>query len=210
VPALSLTGDIGKGVTGAGNKKIIWDIKADSIFLDEEVFVEIFALPETPPTEPVTMVEDPVKEESAPPEKSKQKDLNRTSLIIQSVAFPGLGLSRLNPGQPHWIRGVAGYGCLAGSIYLNRKSWSTYQDYLNSEDPNQVDDLFDKANSTQKTSRILGYAALGIWVADLAWTIIGTSGMNTDKLAGKEKGISIGADVEPMSNTPMIALRYRF
>ncbi len=43
VPARSLSGDIGKGVAGGDNKKIIWDIEADSIFLDGDIFVEVYA-----------------------------------------------------------------------------------------------------------------------------------------------------------------------
>ncbi|MCK4745564.1 MAG: hypothetical protein KAT15_00940, partial [Bacteroidales bacterium] len=119
-------------------------------------------------------------------------------------------LSRLNQGAPHWIRGVAGYGCLAGSVYLNRKAWNSYQDYLNSEDPNSVDDLFDQAYNAKGTSQILGYAAIGIWVADLAWTILGTSQMNKDQTSINRKGFSIGTTVEPVSNVPLIALRYKF
>jgi hypothetical protein len=218
IDARSLSGDLGKGISGGGNKRIIWDIEADSIFLDEEIFVEVYALPESPPvpvvppeeqiTEKKTPEEDP--EEAPGEESSSGKELNRISLIAQSIAFPGLGLSRLNRGTPHWLRGVAGYGCLAGSIYFNRKAWSSYQDYLGSENPADVDELFDRAYNEKKTSGILGYAALGIWVADLAWTIIGTSGMKKDQLSIRQKGLSIGTTVEPVSNVPLIALRYKF
>lgn len=233
IPARSLTGDLGEGVPGGNNKKIIWDIEADSIFLDEEIFVEVYALPEAPPEAEIipeeqedtaeTISEETVEEEAKepveekttepvaeePPEESSGKELSRTSLIIQSLAFPGLGLSRLT-GSPHWLRGVAGYGCLATSVILNRSGYNTYQDYLNSEDPNAVDDLFDKAYNAQRTSRILGYAAIGIWAADLAWTIIGTSHMNKDQLSRNRKGFTIGTTVEPVSNVPLIALRYQF
>lgn len=204
IQAKSLSGDLGKGVSGEGNKRIIWDIEADSIFLDEDIFVEIYALPETPAIA-VIPPEEEVREKS-----SSGKKLNRTALIAQSLAFPGLGLTRLNPGSPHWLRGVAGYGCLAGSIYFNRRAWSNYQDYLGSENPTNVDDLFNKAYNEKKTSGILAYTALGIWVLDLAWTIIGTSGMNSDQLSMKQKKLSIGTTLEPVSNIPLIALRYKF
>lgn len=194
VPARSLSGDIGKGVNGGGNKKIIWDIGADSIFLDGDVFVEVYAMPETPPVaqtppeETQEETKDDTREEVSPSASgSKQKQFNRTAIILQSIAFPGLGLSRVNPGKPHWIRGVAGYGCLAGSVYLNRKSWSTYQDYLNPEHPGAKDDLFDQAYDSKKTSQILGYAAVGVWVADLVWTILGTSDMNQNQLSYNPK-----------------------
>jgi hypothetical protein len=219
--ATSLSGDIGEGISGGETRKIIWDIETDSIFLDEEIFVEVYALPEKPP-EPVIPAEEeqalkgdeptgegePVLEK--PSGTAGGKQFNRTALIVQSLAFPGLGLSRLNPGQPHWIRGVAAYGCLGGSIYLNRKAWSSYQQYLDPEDAGDKGDLFDQAYDLQKTSRILGYTALAVWTADLVWTILGTSGMKQGALTGKAEGFSIGTGVEPASNTLLIAMRYRF
>ncbi len=215
VPASSLNGDVGEGVTGGGNRKIVWDIEADSVFLDEDIFVVVYAWPEAPPVAVVPLQEEQEEPESTeteePPVTGDQagKEFSRTGLIIQSMAFPGLGLSRIT-GAPHWLRGVAGYGCLAGSVYLNRMGWSTYQDYLNSEDPAVVDDLFDQAYNAKKRSQILGYAAIGIWVVDLAWTIAGTSGMNKGQLSDNAKGFSLGTTVEPLSNVPMIALCYRF
>ena len=53
-------------------------------------------------------------------------------------------------------------------------------------------------------------AAIGIWVADLVWTILGTNDLNNRQLSGTEKRISIGTTVEPVSNTPLISMRYRF
>lgn len=249
IDARSLSGDLGESISGAGNKRIIWDIVADSIFLDEDIFVEVYALPEAPPVLEISkeetskeeiakeekVTEEEVAKQKVTEEKAKEeelaeemgteekalvekaaeksssgKELNRMSLIAQSIVFPGLGLSRLNPGAPHWVRGVAAYGCLAGSVYYNRKAWSSYQDYLGSESPADVDDLFNKAYNEKKTSGILGYAAIGIWVIDLAWTILGTSEMTRDQLSINQKRLSIGSSVEPVSNVPLIALRYKF
>ncbi|MFH0758567.1 MAG: hypothetical protein V2B15_14865 [Bacteroidota bacterium] len=217
VPASSLSGDIGEGVTGGGNKQIIWDMEADSIFLDGDIFVEVYAQPEAPPVAVVPSetqrdeagpeVKEPAREKS---ETTAQKEYNRTLIIAQSLAFPGLGLSRINPGKPHWLRGVAGYGCLAGSVYLNRKSWSTYQNYLDPEHPDAKDDVFDQAYDTKRTSQILGYAALGVWVVDIAWTILGTSEKKQNQVSDHAKGFSIGTSVEPVSNVPLIAMRYVF
>jgi hypothetical protein len=219
VPAQTLTGDIGKGVSGGKGKTIIWDIEKDQVFLDEEIYVEVYALPETPPAAVVPPETDQEDKEALTEEKpsqkqeaartAEQKEFNRTSLIIQSIAFPGLGLSRLT-GNPHWIKGVAAYGCLGASVYLNRKAWSDYQAYLDPEDPGNKQDLFDNAYNLQKTARIPAYAALGIWVADLVWTIVGTSDMNSGQHAHHVKGFSIGTGVEPVSNIPMVALRYQF
>jgi hypothetical protein len=268
IPARSLEGDLGDGVPGGINKKILWDIEADSIFLNEEIFVEVFATPETPPitettqlpekpvetqpesTEPAEPVAEEKPDESTvqtgrgtdeteqpgdpstretddpsviqtdegstaetrepPAEMAAGKKFSRTGLILQSVVLPGLGLSRANPGKPHWLKGVAAYSCLGGSFYLNRKAYSTYESYQEQQNPDEMDNLFSQAQSQKTTSEILGYAAIGIWVADLVWTIAGTSGLNKDQMAGTQKGISLGTTMEPLSRTPLIALRYQF
>jgi hypothetical protein len=219
IPARSLSGDLGEDVSGGSNKRILWDIEADSIFLDEEIFVEVYALPETPPVtlkppepEPnVTETGETATESTEPAAKEgAAKEFNRTALIVQSLAFPGLGMSRANPGKPHWIRGVAGYGCIAGAVVLNRVAYSTYQSYLNAENSENVDNLFDKARSQKTTSEVLGYAAIGVWVADLVWNILGTSGMNKSQLTENLKGFSVGTTLEPVSAVPVVAMRYRF
>jgi hypothetical protein len=105
---------------------------------------------------------------------------------------------------------VAAYGCLGASIYLNRSAWNHYQEYLDPPALEDVQDLFDKAHDQQRLSRTLGYAALGIWVVDLTWTLIGTSGMNQGPSSAKTRGLSIGTSLDPVSNAPMLALNYRF
>lgn len=243
IPAESFTGDVGEHIPGGGNKKILWDIEADSVFLDEDVFFQVIALPEKPPEAEVIPLAENIQEEGqgedetinpaedntrGPGDKEEPvaegsdesvgsgeaenvvtgKEFNRTALIVQSLALPGLGLTRAKE-KPHWIRGVAGYGCIAGAIILNRTAYSNYQSYLDSESTREVDELFNKAQSQKTTSQILGYAAIGIWVADLVWNIAGTSNLN-EKQAGIKRGISVGAAVEPLSATPQLCLRYRF
>ena len=209
IDARSLSGDIGEEIIGGGNKKILWDIEADSIFLDDEIFVQVYALAESVPVveEPqVARTEEPAVVET----ESVKKEFNRTAIIIQSVAFPGLGLSRTNPGQPHWIRGVLGYGCIAGSIYFNSKAVSSYQAYKNTDNLDEVDDLFNQAVKQDNISEALAFIAIGIWVTDLVWTIVGTSGLNSDQISGDLKRFSVGTNIEPISSVPLIAFRYRF
>ncbi len=266
--ARTLSGDIGEHVLGGYNKLIFWDIKADSIFLDEEIFVQVYALAEPPPVvvEPVVIepiVDEPVaeepvaeepvaeepvaeepvaekpqetedakladdppvteetmvenepqsKEDAKPADESHSsvnKSFNRSAIILQSVALPGLGLSRVNPGKPHWIRGVVGYGCIAGSLYFNNKAASSYEDYKNSSRLEDVDDLYNKAVQQDVISEVLAYTAIGIWVVDLVWTFLVTSDLNLNQPSANHKGFSVGTTVEPVSSAPLIALRYKF
>ncbi|MCP4314216.1 MAG: hypothetical protein GY790_23430 [Bacteroidetes bacterium] len=222
----SISGDVGPHISCGRNKKILWDIEADNVFLDEEINAQLFALPENPPIAVAPTVEEEKVSDSKPAEETvkhqtesdkpeadtpvskQEKNYSRTSLILQSVVFPGLGLSKLT-GKPHWLKGIAAYGCIAGSVIYNRMAYNSYQDYLEPESPAEADDLFNTAKSQNNISQVLAYAAIGIWVADLVWTIAGTSDMDR-KTAETRKGFSIGTSVEPVSNVPLLAVRYRF
>jgi hypothetical protein len=220
IEARSLSGDIGEHIPGGHDKTILWDIEADSIFLDEEIFIEVFALYEAPPVTEVKVKEepesdeqvsdDPVSAEGSNERISGERTYNRAGLVLQSLPLPGLGLSRLKKGKPHWIRGIAGYGCIAGSIYFNRMAVSSYNAYKNPEDLDQVDETFERAQAQDMTSEILAYAAAGIWITDLVWTILGTGELSGNQLSGNIRGFTIGTSMEPLNAIPMIAFRYRF
>lgn len=217
ITANTLTGDIGDQVNGGSNKLIIWDLTTDKIVMNARIYVKIYAKSDLPPlTDPVTLQEnkDPVEETreelTAKSDPDKEEEyFNRTSLILQSLPLPGLGLSRLT-GNPHWIRGVVGYGCIAGSIGLNRAAINTYEqipDYLEFDEKN---DLFQKSQQQDGISELLAYAAIGIWVSDVIWTIVGTSDLKQSSLYSETNGFSFRTTIDPLSNAPLIGFRYVF
>jgi len=208
-----LSGDVGEHVTGGLNKRIVWDIEADSIFLDEEIYVQVFALPEAPSVIAAIPDEDGTespkqKEHITPFSNTKTGEFNRTGLLLQSAVLPGLGLTRVT-GNAHWIKGAVAYGCLAGSVVFNRLSYNTYQDYLEPATAQDATNLFRKASSQRNTSRVLGYTALSIWIVDLVWTMVESADLS-QQAARNRKGISIGTRMEPVSNVPLLAVSYRF
>lgn len=225
ITARALSGDIGEQVKGGSNKLIVWDLTADKIVMNARIFVKIYATAiVTPETDPVITPQeddDPVedfqeestvmrdtKEEPGPPMNETQS-FNRTFLILQSLPLPGLGLSRLT-GKPHWIRGVAGYGCIAGSIGLNRAAMNTYEHIPEYPDYDDKSDLFDKSQRQDNISEVLAYAAIGIWIGDIIWTIVGTSDLNMRSLNSETNGFSIRTTIDPLSYTPLIGVRYAF
>jgi len=258
INANTLSGDVGENIPGGRNKVIFWDIEADSIYLNEEIFVQVYAVAEAPPlvevlpevvevlpqaeeetaqnvidsaqnVEETTQnvidsaqnmelmpkdedveLDPPLTEEKKVMERPSAKSFNRTGIIIQSMLLPGLGLSRVNSGQPHWIKGVVGYGCIAGTLYFNRKAVTSETSYLGSNDSDERDILFADAVRQDNISEALAYTAIGIWVADLVWTILGTTDLNMDQSSANYKGFSIGTTVEPVSSVPLLALRYKF
>lgn len=198
IPAKTLRGDLGKSISGAGTKTILWDIAADSIFLDEEIFVEIRALPEKVAATAPDPKEETAQEESSP---MQEKDvLSRSSLMLNSLIFPGWGLSKYS-SKPHWIKGIAAYGCLAGSVAMNRYAYATYQNYLDPEHPDDKVNTYNDADTRLTVSKALGYTALAIWVVDLGWTFIGTA---------PGKAMQVSAKLDPLSGAPMMHFSYRF
>ena len=139
----------------------------------------------------------------------KPSNYNRAGLVLQSLVFPGLGLSRVT-GNPHWIRGLAGYGCLVGSIVLNRQAVNTYKGISDLVSYNDVTEAFDKSVQQDNISEVLAYSAIGIWVIDFIWTLVGTSDLNKADSYGDSGGFSIGSNIDPLSNAPLVSVQYRF
>lgn len=144
-----------------------------------------------------------------PPPEVATKNYNRAGIIFQSLAFPGLGLSRMT-GNPHWIRGVAGYGCIAGSVVLNRMAISTYEDYRYTVPGTEKEDFYTKSVNQDNISEILVYTAIGIWVTDFIWTLVGSSDLKKQSLYGDVRGISISTSMDRQFQIPMIGIRYCF
>ena len=182
--AHTLSGDIGTQVPGGEEKRIIWNFQADNIHIDGDFYIQIYAV-------------------------GDRKQYTRTSLVLQSLALPGLGLTRVR-GTPHWIRGVAGYGCIAGSVIMNRAAISTYEDYKDPGSAENAGSLLEQATRQDQISEVLAFAAIGIWVTDLVWTFIGTSDMKNRGSVSERKGLSVGPGYKPDLQMPMLTFRYRF
>lgn len=217
IEARSLEGDIGQLEEGGDNKHIRWNLEADQIFIDAFVFVKIDATVIPLPREELVaeqvdsipeQIEDGepyqqdlvVEEELSGLPESTARTFTRSGLILQSLAFPGLGLSRFT-GKPHWIRGAAAYGCLAGSVILNRKAVNTYDSMQEMTEADDIAHTFEQSVNQDKVSELLVYAAAGIWVTDIVWNILGTSEMNK---------ISFASNLDPITFVPMIRVSYRF
>jgi hypothetical protein len=220
IRARSLKGDIGEGIPGGSGKKIAWDLAADNIYLDAFVFVQIHAWI-IPPASPPVVVEEEQAEEQAgeeqarttsrdePPPSTRTQEFNRAGIILQSVALPGLGLSRVT-GKPHWIRGAAGYGCIAASVVMGRSAVNTYNGIEDLEDFTEINRAYDKALQQDLVADVLLFTAAGIWITDFVWTLVGTSGLKKPAYYGQAAGWSVGGKLDPLSASPLLSVCYRF
>jgi hypothetical protein len=182
--AKSLTGDIGESVPGGADREIVWSFQADQVNINGDLYIQIYAV-------------------------SDKKVFSRTSLVLQSLVFPGLGLSR-QKGNPHWIRGLAGYGCLAGSVILNRMAISSYEQYKDPGSAENAASCLEQARKQDQVSEVLAYTAAAIWISDIVWTLVGTSGIPWKGTQAERRGLQICPGFDPGVKAPMLALTYRF
>ncbi len=184
IPAFSLTGDIGAGVASGKAKRIIWDLKKDNAFLDDEILVEVTAYSE---------------------KDGQQVNVGRA--LLRSLLLPGLGNSYVKGGGAYWLIGVVAYGTLAGSVAYNNMAYNAYEDYKNAANASDRDTFFKDAENFKQTQTNLAIAAGAIWAADLIWTGI-QAGSANKKAPGNK--VSVGYYYDPVVHQPLLRFSYTF
>jgi hypothetical protein len=222
IQARSLAGDIGRGVEGGPGRHITWDLGAEGIRLNAQVFFEIRAVLVVPPrqeearevagpevTGPEVTGQAKASGEKEARSRENEKRFTRGGLMLQSLAVPGLGLTRLT-GKPHWLRAVAGYGCIAASINLNRQAVDTYNSVETTAGFDNKVELYNTSIQQDNLSELFAWTALGVWVADIIWTFVRTSDLAGTAAAGEMNGISIQGGMDPVTYAPTVGIRYTF
>jgi len=183
----ALSGDIGNNVTGGENKQIIWDYNKDGIILNDEINVEVFAN--------ITVLGPGVGK-----------------AMMLSAVLPGLGLTAVDKGKPYWLMGVATYGLLGGSIFLNHQAVQQYNDYLNeSTDVSLSQDLLSQAKGSDQLSKTLGYSAVGIWLGSMVWTALKAKSNNNASIGLiKKQRFFLYGGINPYTKTKGFTMKYRF
>ncbi|UCH14011.1 MAG: hypothetical protein JSV22_13015 [Bacteroidales bacterium] len=202
INAAALSGDIGDSVVAGSNKRIVWNLNADNIFIDNTINVEIIA----EKIKPEVVMEDSKVTEEPAPALTRVKVGNH---ILQSAVFPGWGLTTLTKGKPYWLMGVAGIGCIASSIYYNQKAHSSYDTYLTSSDDDIVD-YWQDAVDQGDISKVFAYSAAAIWVVNLGIVTIKATSMNKAYKRSRLNAISVSPRIDSSTYTPMLSLNYKF
>ena len=142
----SITGDVGDNIKSGNNKRIIWDLGKDAIYLDEDISVEIkgYRLSES---------------------------FSKGSLILMSAAVPGLGQTKLS-GKPWWLCSVAAYSALAGGFIIHKSSLNAYDVYKTEENPNTRISQYDKAQKKLSIANTLFITSATLWIANIIWVAV--------------------------------------
>ena len=195
----AVSGDVGKGVPGGSDKRVIWDMETDNAFIDEEISVEIFARSEG--------VKQSGTEEKVIVPKTEGSGISVIGAMGLSVILPGLGNRVAKGSGAQWLLGVVGYGCIAGSVVMNNSAYNTYEDYKVATTPQERDDLFNQAKTQNTVSKVFLGAAIIIWAGDLLWT--GLQAGSVRKKAGKSD-VSFISSFDPYTKRPLFGINYRF
>lgn len=139
--ATSLSGDILE-VKGGNGKTIIWDQNKDGYVLDEKIYITLGI---------ATKVNIPLAKH-----------------LLKSAVFPGWGDYKVRNGKFHFLYGVAGFGAIGASIYMNAQASQSYTNYKKSLDFNESNNLFNKAKQQQTLSYVFASTAALVWTFDLA------------------------------------------
>lgn len=185
-------GDIGSGVAGGPNKRIVWDLTADNITIDEAFTVEVFARSD-------------YKEPKAV--KPKKEGISVGVAMLLSAALPGLGKTVAKGGGAQWMWGVIGYGCVAGSVAMNNKAFNAYEDYKLAGTPDERDDLYSQAEEFDIFSKVFIGTAATIWIIDLITTATQVSKIRKRK---NKSSYSVNYSVDPFTRKPLVGVTLSF
>jgi len=181
IRAESPSGDVGKNIKPGTNKQIIWVPGKDSIYLEEEVFVEVKA-------------------------EKYEKSFNKGSALLLSTALPGLGQTKISKGKPWWLIGVVTYGSIAGGLVVHSKSLKTYDSYIIEEDPLKRADLFNQAQQQMNISSAMIVSGAALWLANIIWVAV-----TPNKYQPLQHvQLSLKQSSGPYSGTTLLSLRFSF
>jgi hypothetical protein len=230
IKANNLSGDIGDSVGPGFDKTIIWNLAADQIYINTGIFIEVRAEKLIAPA--VILTEIPgkqkalgkSKEEKVPEEKIEKKETipvtedkvkpvhsaGTGKNLLLSAIVPGWGLTRLSEGKPYWIIAVMDAGCVAAAMYYNNKASSNYTNYLNSSDATKFDPYFEDASKQHTLSKVFGWSAVGIWVADMC--LVGIKALNTGRSSKPDKTsyLRIGSYFDYNTSAACLSINFSF
>ena len=126
IHANSLTGDLGDSISPGKNKNIHWIPENEALYLSDTVIIELMA-------------------------EKYERSYNKSTMMLLSTAFPGLGQTKIHQKKAWLITGIAAYGTLAGGLVMRNNYLTTYNSYQIELDPIERSELFDQSQN-QKVS----------------------------------------------------------
>jgi hypothetical protein len=151
INAKSFSGDLGEGIFGGLQRKIIWEISKDIAFLEDKIYVEVEAVNQNPKI---------------------IKSVSRGTAILLSTAYPGLGSSKITLKKYHLVKGIAGYGTLVGWYIFKKQADQSSVNYQNAATTADRDKYFEAYNDQKLTSKVFLFASGAVWLTDYVTDLV--------------------------------------
>ncbi len=186
----TLSGDVGEHVLCGATKKIYWNMGADSIFMDDVIYVKVMA-------------------ETTEMQVTAAKGGNG-KYFLASLLFPGSGLNlKKGNNKPYWLMGVVGYGGVASTLYFNQMAKTAHNNYVQETDQTQKDDYLQNYNDNKKYMKISAISTGTVWLANLIWTLAAPNS-EPGKVSLGNKNLQLGTTVMTDAFIPGLTLKYSF
>ncbi len=187
----SLSGDVGPGVRCGGEKQIVWDMAADSLSSDKDVYVKVIA-------ETDVVVPSGTGKENA-------------KYLFASFLFPGAGLNlKTNSNKPYYLMGVAGYLGVATTLYFDQMKRKAYRDWQVETDAVKKDAFYRDYRDNRKYM-IASAATTGtVWLVNLVWTLVAPEAEPAKITLGKGRNLFFSTTVLRENFTPALSLTCNF
>lgn len=187
INAKSFRGDIGEKISGGMGKKIVWEISKDIAFLDNKINVQVEAINQNPKI-------------IQPCSKGKA--------LLLSTFYPGLGSSKVTLKGYHLIKGVIGYGAIAGSFVFRSKADKSSIDYDNATTSADRDKYYNLYQDQKQLSTVLLYGAGAVWLLDYV-TVLVSENRSLNK-GFKSKLVYLGPSIGSSLYSTGFTMIYKF
>lgn len=152
-------------------------------------------------------------EKTAPLTEKNTETTHSTGIaknLLLSAVVPGWGLTRLSDGKPWWLLAVADAGCVAAAIVYNHKASVSYSNYLGSNVADEFDPYFEDASAQHTVSKVFGWSAVGIWVADMF--AVGIQAIRAGKSSdpGVTGQVSMGSWYDMNTSSACMSIQFNF
>ena len=186
----TLSGDIGNNVPCGSNKVIYWNMAADSMYMDEVLYVKVMA---------ETSVEVTVTEKGG-----------NGKYFFASLLFPGSGLNlKMGNNKPYWLMGIVGYGGVATTLYFDQMARTNYNKYDQETDPVKRKDYYNSYEDYKKYRMISAISTGTVWLTNLIWTMVAKNG-EPPKVSLGRHDLQFGTTVVTQTCVPGFTLKYTF
>lgn len=146
IEARNISGDVGNYVKPGNSKKIVWNPGKDSIYLDEEINVEVKA-------------------------EKYVKAFKKGSMIIRSMILPGWGQTKISKGKPWWLTGLVFYGTIAGGYLYYNNYHKNFESYRIEDDEKKRSEFLKQAQQELNYSLVFAYSGAALWGINVVWVM---------------------------------------